>query len=139
RPIRMLLNHPASEVRMKAISVLDAGGDKTVVPQIEVLLQDPSLEVRTEALLYLAHHGHVDPLKMIEQLGDFADFSIRSAMAAFLARPGEVQNLEFARQLLAGMVEESGPERQRTRIEAARLLAILPDKFDPLLMQLLAD
>jgi len=41
--------------------------------------------------------------------------------------------------LLAGMVEESGPERQRTRIEAARLLAILPDKFDPLLMQLLAD
>jgi len=139
RPIRVLLNHPAAEVRKKAISVLDAGGDKTVVPQIEVLLQDPSLEVRTEALMYLAHHGHVDPLERIQQLGDFADFSIRSAMVAFLARPGEAQNVEFARQLLAGMVEESGPERQRTRIEAARLLAILPDKFDPLLLQLLAD
>ncbi len=139
RSIRVLLDHPAAEVRKKAISVLDAGGDKTVVPQIEVLLQDPSLEVRTEALLYLAHHGHVDPLERIQQLGDFADFSIRSAMVAFLARPGEAQNVEFARRLLAGMVEESGPERQRTRIEAARLLAILPDKFDPLLMQLLAD
>jgi AAA family ATP:ADP antiporter len=138
-PIRVLLNHPAAEVRKKAVSVLDAGGDKIVVPQIEALLRDPSLEVRTEALLYLAHHGHVDPLERIQQLGDFADFSIRSAMVAFLARPGDVQNLEFARQLLAGMIEESGPERQRTRIEAARLLAILPDKFDPLLTELLAD
>jgi AAA family ATP:ADP antiporter len=139
RPIRVLLNHPAAEVRKKAISILDAGGDKTVVPQIDVLLQDPSLEVRTEALLYLAHHGHVDPLERIERLGGFAAFSIRSAIVAFLARPGEVQNLEFARQLLAGMVEESGSERQRTCIEAARLLAVLPDKFDPLLTQLLAD
>src|SRR4029077_9830084 len=109
------------------------------VPQIEVLLQDPNLDVRTEALLYLAHHVHMDPLERIQQLGDFADFSIRAAMVAFLAHPGEVQNLEFARQLLAGMVEESGPERQYTRVEAARLLGILPDKFDPLLAQLLAD
>jgi ATP:ADP antiporter, AAA family len=138
-PIRVLLNHPAAEVRKKAISVLDAGGDKTVVPQIEDLLQDPSLDVRTEALLYLAHYGHVDPLEKVQQLGDFADFSIRSAMVAFLARPGEVQNLEFARQLLAGMVGENGPEGKRMRLEAARLLGILPDKFDPLLAQLIAD
>src|SRR5712692_10644393 len=138
-PMRGLLNHPAAEVRKKAITVLDAGGDKTVVPQIEVLLQDPSLDVRTAALLYLAHHAHVDPLERIQQLGEYTDFSIRSAIAAFLAHPGEVQNLEFARQLLAGMVGENGPEGKRTRIEAARLLGILPDKFDPLLAQLLAD
>jgi HEAT repeat protein len=137
--IRVLLNHPAAEVRKKAISVLDVSGDKTVVPRIEFLLQDPSLEVRTEALLYLAHHRHFDPLHRIQQLGDFADFSIRSAIAAFLARPGKAQNLEFARHLLAGMVEENGPEGKRTRIEVARLLGIVPDKFDPLLTQLLAD
>ncbi len=138
-PMRGLLNHPAAEVRKKAITVLDAGGDKTVVPQIEVLLQDPSLDVRTAALLYLAHHAHVDPLERIQQLGEYTDFSIRSAIAAFLAHPGEVQNLEFSRQLLAGMVGENGPEGKRTRLEAARLLGILPDKFDPLLAQLLAD
>ncbi len=138
-PVRVLLNHPEAEVRRKAISVLAAGADKTVVPQIEALLQDPSLEVRTEALLYLAHHANVDPLERIQQLGDFADFSIRSAMVAFLARPGDAQNLEFARQLLADMAGESGPGGKRARIEAARLLGILPDKFDPLLAQLLAD
>jgi AAA family ATP:ADP antiporter len=126
-------------VRKKAVRVLDAVGDATAVPRVESLLQDPSLEVRTEALLYLAHYGHIDPLEKIQQLRDFADFSICAAMVGFLARPGEVQNLEFARQLLGGMVEESGPEGKRTRIETARLLGILPDKFDPLLTRLLAD
>jgi ATP:ADP antiporter, AAA family len=137
--IRGLLNHPAVEVRKKAISILAAAGDKAVLPQMEALLQDDSLDVRTEALLYLAHFAHVDPLERIQQLGDFTDFSIRSAMTAFLARPGEAQNLEAARQLLATMVAEPGPEGARTRAEAARLLGILAEDFGPMLSQLLAD
>ena len=137
--IRDLLGHPAAEVRKKALSILAAAGDRTVLPQVESLLQDPDLDVRTEALLYLTHHAQIDPLDRIQQLGDFADFSIRSGMAAFLARPGKTQNLEVARQLLAGMVAESGPEGKRTRMEAARLLGMLPDSFDSLLLKLLAD
>jgi ATP:ADP antiporter, AAA family len=137
--IRDLLSHPAAEVRMKAIGILAAAGDKAVLPQMEHLLQDSNLEVRTEALLYLAHFAHIDPLERIQQLGDFADFSIRSAMAAFLARPGDAQNLEAARQLLTTMVAESGSEGARTRAEAARLIGIVPDDFGPMLSHLLAD
>src|SRR5262249_15003052 len=37
------------------------------------------------------------------------------------------------------MVSEEGSEGQRTRIEAARVLGVLPDCFDPLLGTLLAD
>lgn len=137
--IRGLLNHPAAEVRKKAVTILAAAADRAVFPQMEALLQDSDLEVRTEALLYLAHHAHIDPLERIQELGDFADFSIRSAMTAFLARPGDTQNLEAARELLSTMVAEAGPEGTRTRAEAARLLGILPDDFGPLLGQLLAD
>ena len=79
------------------------------------------------------------PSTEFKQLGDFADFSIRSAMAAFLARPGETQNLEAARHLLVSMVAEAGPGGTQTRMEAARLLGMLPDDFGPLLSQLLAD
>jgi len=43
-----------------------------------------------------------------------------------------------AQQILAGMVCEQGAECQRTRLEAARLLGLLPDSFDPLLSTLLA-
>jgi AAA family ATP:ADP antiporter len=137
--IRSLLYHSSPEVRLKAIAILSETGDKTVRPEIESLLRDPDLNVRTEALLYLTHHAHVDPLELMQDEGDFADFSVSSAVVAFLARPGETQILEAAQQILNNMVGEPAPERQRHRVEAARLLGELPDCFDPLLSNLLAD
>jgi HEAT repeat protein len=118
---------------------LSASGDKTVRPEIEKLLRDPELNVRTEALLYLTYNENVDALELIQEVGDFADFSVRSAMVAFLARPGAAQNLEAAHQILTAMVREPGTEGQRTRMEATRLLGELPDRFDPLLSELLVD
>jgi AAA family ATP:ADP antiporter len=137
--IRGLLSHPSAQVRQKAITILSESGDQTARPDIEPLLRDTDLNVRTEALLYLTHHAHVDPLELIEEVGDFADFSVRSAVVAFLARPGQAQNLEAAQQILTSMVGEPGEGRQRHRVEAARLLGELPDCFDPLLSNLLAD
>jgi AAA family ATP:ADP antiporter len=137
--IRSLLQHPAAPVRQKALAILSSSGDKTVIPQVEELVRDPDLTVRTEALLFLSRHTHVDPLSRMQEVGDFADFSVRSAMVAYLARPGAAQNLEAARHLLQAMVNEPGAENQRTRLEAARLLGILPDSFDPLLSTLLGD
>ena len=64
---------------------------------------------------------------------------MRSAVVAYLAHPGEAQNLETARQILEGMVQESGLEGERTRIEAAKMLGELPDCFDPLLSILVRD
>jgi AAA family ATP:ADP antiporter len=137
--IRSLLSHPSGQVRQKAIAILSESGDKTAQPDIEPLLRDTDLNVRTEALLYLTRHAHVDPLELAEEVGDFADFSVRSAVVAFLARPGQAQNLEAAQQILSSMVHEPGEDRQRQRVEAARLLGELPDCFDPLLSNLLAD
>ncbi len=137
--VRDLLAHPAAEVRQRALSILAQAHDRSILPQVEKMLGDPALEVRTEALLYLTHHAHVDPLDRIQELGDFADFSIRSAMVAFLARPGETQNLEAARVLLEGMVREPAEAGVRTRLEAARLMASLPDEFDEELRMLVMD
>jgi len=137
--VRSLLSHPSAEVRRKAIAIVSESGDKTAQPDIERLVRDPDLNVRTEALLYLAHHAHVDPLELMQDEGDFADFSVSSAVVAFLARPGETQILEAAQQILTTMVGEPGDGRQRHRVEAARLLGELPDCFDPLLSNLLAD
>ncbi|HUE55738.1 MAG TPA: Npt1/Npt2 family nucleotide transporter [Candidatus Udaeobacter sp.] len=137
--IRGLLNHPAPEVRQKAISVLSAAADKSVQPAIELLVKDPDHGVRTEAMLYLVHHAHVDPLTLLAELGDCADYSVRSAVAAYLARPGEAQSLETAHQILNGMASQDGEDCQRTRMEVARLLGELPDSFDPLLATLLRD
>jgi ATP:ADP antiporter, AAA family len=137
--VRGLLHHAAADVRQRAIAILASGGDRSVMADVERLLYDRDLNVRTEALLYLTHLAHVDPLERIEALGDFPDFSIRSAMVAFLARPGESQNLEAARVLLDGMLKETGDAGHRTRLEAARLVASLPDAFHEELGVLLQD
>ena len=137
--MRALLTHPSAEVRQRAVRLLAAAADLTVQPTIERLIYDPHLAVRTEALLYLSQHTRVDPLDRIEKLGGFADYSIRASTVAFLARPGPAQNFDAARLILDGMVREAGEHGRRTRVEAARLLAWLPDTFEPQLTALLRD
>jgi AAA family ATP:ADP antiporter len=137
--VRGLLKHESPEVRQKAISLLAAAGDKTVMADVEKLLHDKDLGVRTEALLYLTHLAHIDPLDRIETLGDFTDFSLRSAMVAFLARPGRTQNLPAATMMLGAMVHDTGPDSRRVRLEAARLVESLPSGFDEQLKTLITD
>jgi ATP:ADP antiporter, AAA family len=124
--VRGLLEHPSAEVRQKAIAILSAAGDTAVRGRVEELLRDPHLDVRTEALLYLSCHAHLDPLTRIEELGDFADFSIRAALVACLAHPGPAQNVTAASVLFEKMVTDSGPDAERVRMEAARLISRLP-------------
>jgi AAA family ATP:ADP antiporter len=137
--VRGLLHHEHAEIRQQAIRLLTRAGDSSVKNEVEALLKDPNLAVRTEALLYLTAFDQADPLERIEQLGEFEDFSIQAALVAFLARPGATQNVEAAKLLLSKMVEEHGEEGRRARLEAARLLAILPDLFERELRTLLED
>jgi len=137
--VRGLLHHEQPEIRRQAVSLLARAGDVSVKDEVEKLLRDPSLDVRTEALLYLTAFDQTDPLVRIEALGDFEDFSIRAALVAFLARPGATQNVEASRLLLAKMAEEAGEPGRRTRLEAARLIATLPDLFERELRTLLDD
>ena len=137
--VRALLKNASAQVRQKAVSILAAAGDTSAITEVEDLLHDEDLGVRTEALLYLTHLAQIDPLERIERLGDFQDFSIRSAMVAFLARPGRTQNLDAANLILGAMVEDTGPDRRRVRLEAARLVELLPVGFDDHLGKLLAD
>ncbi len=125
--VRGLLSHPSAEVRAEAIRVLDEAADTPAQAAVEKLLYDPDIYVRTQALLYVAHHTQIDPLDRIEELGNFQDFSIRAAMITFLAQPGRHENIEAARLLLERMLEDEVPA---TRLEAARLLEILPDRFE---------
>jgi hypothetical protein len=137
--VRNLLEHPSGEVRQRALAILSASGDESVLPTMEGMLKDREISVRTEAMLFLVHHAHVDPLLLLQELSEFEDFSVRSAVAAYLGRPGEAQNLPAAQKILEEMAGEEGEAGQKTRKEAAQLLGMLPDSFDPLLSRLLQD
>ena len=137
--LRSLLSHSSPAVRRRALSLLDASGDRSVVPRAFEMLKDDDLETRTEALAYLTHHAELDPLAAIRELGDFREGSVRAGMVSFLARPGKGQNLEAARALLDAMVGEPEPEGRLARLEAARLAGTLPDGFGRALGRLLRD
>ncbi len=133
------IRHDSPEVRAKAVAILNTTGNLAVNDEIEELLNDGDLGVRTEALLYLTQHTDIDPLARIRELGDFPDFTIRSAIVAFLSQPGNAQNLAVAELMLDMMLDETGPAGRLTRLEAGRLIGLLPDAFENQVSRLLAD
>ena len=137
--LHQLLHHPEADIRRRALALLSAAGAREIADDAVRMLRDPDLGVRTEALLYLTREMGIDPLTRIQELGEFDDFSIRAGMAAFLAAPGPSQNLDAARAILEGMITSPGPAGVRDRIEAARLLPLVPGIFDDLLARLIAD
>lgn len=134
--LHALVGHADPEVRARALRALAAAGDRTAWPAAERLLRDPDLQVRTQALLYLSRDGGFDPLDRIEALGHFPDFSIRAAMVAFLASPGRGRNEEAAHVLIQQM---AASEEVRDRVEAARVLALVPDPPADILTALILD
>jgi ATP:ADP antiporter, AAA family len=138
--LRTLLTHPDAEIRRRSLSSLSATGDDTIADRVPAMLRDPDVGVRTEALLYLSREEGIDPLRQIEELGDFQDFSIRAGAAAFLSAPGPAQNLEAARLMIEGMARSAGPEGERDRTEAARLIGTIQEaSFFDLLPPLIGD
>ena len=137
--VRALLDHPAADVRARSLAILNEAGDTTVISRAEALLKDDDVDVRTEAMLYLAKYANLDPLTRVEGLGEFADYSVRSAVAAYLARPGRAQNLDVARMMLLQLGREAGADGKRARLEAARVLAHVPDQTEEFHAELLAD
>ena len=134
--LRELLSHADEHIRRRAIAALAAARDDAATPLIQPLLRDQSLGVRTEALLFLSRGGDIDPLETIEKIGDYAGYSIRAAMAAFLASPGRARNLEAAELLVRKM---TGSEDVNDRLEAARVLALIPEPPLDMLRRLIID
>jgi AAA family ATP:ADP antiporter len=139
RPLRALLSHGEADIRRRALAMLSAARDTAISGIATRLLRDPDLGVRTEALLYVTREMRVDPLSQLEKLADVEDFSIRAGMAAFLASPGPSQNLDAARVMLTAMTDSPGPAGVRDRLQAARVLALVPGLFTDLLIRLIDD
>ena len=134
--LRGLLSHADDDIRRRAIAALGAARDDAAVPLVQPMLKDTSLGVRTEALLFLSRGGDLDPLRTIEEIGDVEGYSIRAAMVAFLASPGRARNVEAAQVLLRQMVAS---DESQDRLQAARVLALIPEPPLDLLNRLIVD
>jgi AAA family ATP:ADP antiporter len=113
-------------VRLKALNKLSALGERSVIPEVETLLRDGSLEVRAEAVRYIYTYCETDPLTKIESLLDYPDHSIQGSVIVFLLKQGGEDNIPVAKMMLDHMLREQGAEGQAAKIEAAKVLGLIP-------------
>jgi hypothetical protein len=138
RHLRSLLSHEDADIRRRALAILSAARDTSISRVATDLLHDPDLGVRTEALLYVTLEMRVDPIRQLEELGEFEDFSIRAGMAAFLP-PRPVTESRCGAPLLSAMAHSDQEGGVRDRLQAARVLSLVPGMFTDLLVHLISD
>ena len=139
--LRRLLSHSSAVVRRKAVQILSTFNRETVVPEVEVLLTDPDIEIRAEAARYVSTYGQTDLLTHIESLPDYPAHIIQGGILLYLLSQNRPDNLPVARIFLDRMVENKDEAGKAARIEAARVLGLipLPAKWHCHLIDLLQD
>lgn len=124
--LRQLLQHPSPTVRRRALRLLTEAGDREVLPQVQSLLRDRSPDVRSETLHYLVLHTECDPLSLVRSGSEFPDYVLSGAVVAYLARLRKPENFAAAQLILEQMIEQRGTAGVLARIEAARILGVIP-------------
>ncbi len=139
--LRGLLDHPSPSVRQRALQLLSDAGDKKIHPKVEEMLGDESPEVRAEALHYLVAHTGCDPLTLMTSDTALPDHVVQGAVVTYLARTDQADNHAAGQVIFETMLSAPGPDAVRSRIEAARVLGVIPpgSELQSHLLELIRD
>ena len=124
--LRGLLDHASPSVRRRALQLLSDAADKKIQPKVEKMLGDESPDVRAEALHYLVAHTGCDPLTLMSAETNLPDYVMQGAVVTYLAQTDQADNHAAGQVIFTTMLAASGPEAVRSRIEAARVLGVVP-------------
>lgn len=139
--LQRLIHHPSATIRLKALQMLSSLSREHVVPDAEALLSDPDIVIRAAAARYVYTHCQTDLLTRIESLPDYPDHVIQGGILLNLLQQEKPDNLSVAKIFLDRMVENKAPEETANRVEAARVLGLIPLPVDwhEYLIELLQD
>ncbi len=139
--LRQLIHHASPPIRLKALQMLSTFSPECIVPEVEELLTDSDIEIRAEAARYVYTYCHTDLLTRIQSLPDYPDYVIQGSILLHLLQQEKPDNLPVARIILDGMVVNREKSGKAARIEAARVLGLvpLPVKWHCHLIDLLQD
>lgn len=77
--LRELLNHPNSDIRLKALKELQDIKSADWIDDVETLLKDDNPEIRVETIYYLCMHSKDDPSALIKTYLDQTNPQLQSA------------------------------------------------------------
>ena len=125
-PLRPLLNHPASQVRRKAIRLLHTQGNGSLVPEMEKRLSDEDPEVRLEATYFLCRHAEGDHSLRLQGYLKDPDIRIQSAAVGCIARYGDPEEKNLIDEaVIQSLIDRKGKEGEVSRALAAKVLGFL--------------
>ncbi len=139
--LRRLLQHSSSAVRLTTVQRLATFSRATVVPEVEALLTDSDIAIRAAAARYVSTYCQTDLLTRVESLPDYPASVIQGGILLHLLTQNRPDNLPVARIFLDRMVDNKDEAGKAARIEAARVLGLipLPEKWHCHLIDLLQD
>jgi ATP:ADP antiporter, AAA family len=138
--VRDLLKHPSGDVRRRAISVLTTAHDAAAEPTIRKMLDDPDPKVTVESRLYLISRGREVPA-VPESICAKCPSDMQEDLRRIteLARSNSRSSVTEASALLERTIHAVRDSEMITRTAVARLISVLPDRFDRQLSALLYD
>ena len=124
---RTLLRHPSPLVRGRAIKLFSIHPDPTTLEEINLMLQDENHQVRAEAISAAGAIFKGDAIPIIRPYLESSDPYVKRRAIECLLRHGDAATREAALDSFRKMVNDSGVEGEKNRVEAARLAAEVND------------
>jgi ATP/ADP translocase/HEAT repeat protein len=124
---RTLLRHSSPSVRGRAIKIFALHADPTTLQELTEMLQDENREVQAEAIGAAGAIFKGDAIPIIRPYLESPDPYVKRRAIECLLRHGDAATREAALDSFRKMVNDSGVEGEKNRVEAARLAGEVND------------
>ncbi|MBI4525589.1 MAG: cyclic nucleotide-binding domain-containing protein [Deltaproteobacteria bacterium] len=125
---RSLLRHSSPEVRARAIKLLAGRPDPATLEEITQMLQEENKEGWGEAISAACAIFKAGAMPVVRPYLESPDPLVKRRVLECLLRHGDAVTREAALNNFRKMVEESGVEGEKSRVEAARLAGEVYDR-----------
>jgi AAA family ATP:ADP antiporter len=119
---RSLLRHDSAEVRRRALKLMARSPAPELLNDVLGLLASGGTQVQTEAINTLSTLREKDAVPVIKPFLQSSEPEVRRAAIHGLLRYGDADNRQAALGALDRLVAEGGPDGEKCRVQAARLM-----------------
>lgn len=124
---RGLLSHPAPEVRRRALTLMASSLDSNVLTMLFELLTSERPQFRAEAINTVATVLKMADIPAIRPLLKSPEAQTRRAAIRLMFQSADAQARQDACVAFRDLVTDFGPDGEKSRVEAARLMGELAD------------
>jgi len=122
-PVKPLLKHSNTDIRLKALEVLHIHGDRTLLGDIEQMLRDDNPAILREAIHFICLHSDEGETTVLTNYLNQPDSILRNASLACIAEHGEATHYELVNEIIIkSIIDDNASDAEEGRLQLARIL-----------------